>query len=200
MKNYLSDIADYLLLRGSHVHDIGLFHGKMGIVTALYLYADKNGDEVLQEYAWELFQQVYEGIHTDMPISLESGLAGIAYGTTLLRKRGLVDCSLNDILAEIDSKIMEHDPRRMTDMTIRTGMGGLALYLELRQTVEPIVTFDSQYLSEFQPRACRCGRGLSAPSLLQILDSPIFPVSDYVDNPVEIDGGSAYYLLNSAMA
>ena len=69
------------------MQELGLFHGKMGVVVALYLYADAYGDEVMREYAWELFQQVYDGVHTDMPVGLERGLAGIGYGTTLLCKR-----------------------------------------------------------------------------------------------------------------
>lgn len=121
MKKEMDKIADYLLLRSSYMQELGLFHGKMGVVVALYLYADAYGDEVMREYAWELFQQVYDGVHTDMPVGLERGLAGIGYGTTLLCKRGLVECSLNDILEDIDRKIMERDPRRLTDMSVRTG-------------------------------------------------------------------------------
>ena len=143
MKKEMDKIADYLLLRSSYMQELGLFHGKMGVVVALYLYADAYGDEVMREYAWELFQQVYDGVHTDMPVGLERGLAGIGYGTTLLCKRGLVECSLNDILEDIDRKIMERDPRRLTDMSVRSGVRGLMLYLDLRQSVEAVATFDS---------------------------------------------------------
>ena len=106
MKEEMDKIADYLLLRSGYLQELGLFHGKMGVVVALYLYADAYGDEVMREYAWELFQQVYDGVHTDMPVGLERGLAGIGYGTTLLCKRGLVECSLNDILEDIDRKLL----------------------------------------------------------------------------------------------
>ena len=61
MKKEMDKIADYLLLRSSYMQELGLFHGKMGVVVALYLYADAYGDEVMREYAWELFQQVYAG-------------------------------------------------------------------------------------------------------------------------------------------
>ena len=62
MKKEMDKIADYLLLRSSYMQELGLFHGKMGVVVALYLYADAYGDEVMREYAWELFQQVYDGV------------------------------------------------------------------------------------------------------------------------------------------
>ena len=71
MKKEMDKIADYLLLRSSYMQELGLFHGKMGVVVALYLYADAYGDEVMREYAWELFQQVYDGVHNAVwPVSV----------------------------------------------------------------------------------------------------------------------------------
>ena len=45
-----------------------------------------------QTEANDTAQQIYDGIYSNMPIGLEYGLAGIGYGTTILYKRGLVDC------------------------------------------------------------------------------------------------------------
>ena len=159
-------IADYLLLKGAFVQDVGLFHGKMGIAMAVHLYAGKWDDEMLSEYAWDLL-------------------------------RGAVDGNLNDILGEIDAKIMEHDPRRLTDFSVRTGLGGLALYLELRQSVEPVRTFDRQYMAELQAIMKNSGTLGECQGLMELLDSPAFPVSEYVEHPLGIDGGCAYYLLKS---
>ncbi len=191
-------IADYLLLKGTFVQDVGLFHGKMGIAMALHLYAGKWGDDMLSEYAWDLLQQVYDGVHTDLPVGLERGLAGIGYAVTLLRKAGAVEGSLNGILDEIDAKIMEHDPRRLTDLSVRTGAGGLMLYLGARQGVEPVTTFDGRYLSELQA-VVSGGREAVRPSdVVELLDEPAFPASECVDHPLGIDGGCAYYLLKSS--
>ena len=35
MKKEMDKIADYLLLRSSYMQELGLFHGKMGVVVAL---------------------------------------------------------------------------------------------------------------------------------------------------------------------
>ena len=101
MKEKLRKIVDYLLLRSPYMQDIGLFHGKMGVVVALYLYAAKYHDELISEYAWDLLQQIYDGVYSNMPVGLEYGLAGIGYGTTILYKRGLVDCDLKSILTDV---------------------------------------------------------------------------------------------------
>ena len=79
-----------------------------------------------------------------MLLVMEYGLAGISYGTTLLSKLGLVECDLNSVLADVDAKIMERDPRRMSDYSVRTGAGGVLLYLALRhETYGTALTFDN---------------------------------------------------------
>ena len=120
MNTELRKITDYLLLKSPYIQDIGFFHGKMGIAVALYVYANRYHDQLIEEYAWDLFLQVYDGVHVDMPIGLECGLAGIGYGTTLLCELGLMKCDLNEILVDVDARIMERDPRRITDFSVRS--------------------------------------------------------------------------------
>ncbi len=200
MKETLRKIADYLLLYSPYMRDIGLFHGKMGVVVALYLYAEKYRDELISEYAWELFQQIYDGIHSGMSVGLEYGLSGIGYGTTIMCKQGLIDCDLNSVLAEIDAKIMEYDPRRMKDLSIRTGIRGLMRYIALRQsTGEPLETFDAQYLTELYATAegiIPCHQEIG---IMNILNAPQFSIEEYTEKPLDIDGGGAYYILKDTL-
>ena len=200
MKEKLRKIVDYLLLRSPYMQDIGLFHGKMGVVVALYLYAAKYHDELISEYAWDLLQQIYDGVYSNMPVGLEYGLAGIGYGTTILHKRGLVDCDLNSILADVDSQIMAYDPRRMENLSTRTGVGGLGQYIVLRQsTGEPLRTFDSLYLSELRSIAEPVIPPCRGTNILNILNTPSFSIDEYIEKPLGIDGGSAYYIIKDTL-
>lgn len=200
MNKELRKIADYLLLKSSYVRDIGLFHGKMGVVVALYAYANYYDDKILEDYAWDLLQQIYDAVYNDMPINMEYGLAGIGYGTTLLRKYGYVDCDLNAILTDIDAKIMERDPRRMTDYSVRTGLGGLQLYIALRQEDNcPLLTFDRQYLEELQSVMMNSEKLIPATNIIDMLLEPSFSIDDYIGNPIGIDEGSAYYIIKEVL-
>lgn len=200
MKQKVRKVADYLLLRSSHIQEIGLFHGKMGVAVALYMYSSKYNDKLMEEYAWDLFQQVYDKVHIDMPVGLETGLAGIGYGTTLLYKYGLVSCDLNEILMDVDSKIMERDPRRMTDLSARTGLGGILQYIALRQsTGEPLLTFDKQYLTELNHAVASHASLKALCQLRQVTDllaHPQFSIDEYIEKPLGIDDGSAYFIIN----
>lgn len=199
MNTELRKIADNLLLKSSYIQDIGLFHGKMGVVVSLYAYANKYQDQLLEDFAWDLLQQIYENVHTDMPIGMEYGLAGIGYGTTLLSKLGLVECDLNSVLADVDAKIMERDPRRMSDYSVRTGAGGVLLYLSLRQeTGGALLTFDNQYVAELKSAAARMVLN-PVTNILDILNKPLFDINCYMEKPIGIDGGSAYYILKDIL-
>lgn len=196
----MKTIADYLLLKSSFVRDISLFHGKMGMVLSLYLYAEQNGDELLKEYAWDLFLQVHENVHTDMPIGLEYGLAGIGVGTVLLCHHSGMDCNFNDILSELDAKIMEHDPRRINDLSIRSGVAGLLYYLRLRSIYGgEITSFDKQYIEELQQIADSHKISIDTMSIMDIINEPSFSQDDYIEKPLGIDEGSSYYILKSVM-
>lgn len=196
MEQKTKRIVDYLLLYSPYMSDIGLYHGKMGIVVALYKYATRNHDNLLSEFAWDLFQQIYEAIHSDLPVGLEYGLAGIGFGTTLLYKYGLVDCDLNAILVEIDSKIMERSPLRIKDASIRTGLGGIMCYIALRRSIgEKLETFDERYLTELEAVSMSISKIHQKATLVDLLNIPDFSIDEYMDRPLGLDGGSSYYIL-----
>ena len=200
MNEDLRKIVDYQLLYSPYMRDIGLFHGKMGVVIALYMYSTKYHDELISEYAWDLLQQIYDGIYSNMSIGLEDGLAGIGYGTTLLYKRGLVDCDLNSILVDVDSKIMEHDPRRMKDHSIRSGVRGLKQYIDLRKsTGEPLDMFDAQFLSELYATAEPIASSCLDTNIIGFINVPTFSIEEYTEKPLCIDGGSSYYILKDIL-
>lgn len=100
-------IANYLMLKSIELQDISLYHGKMGIVLALSLYAHQEGKKNLNDFAWDLLQDVYKGVNETLPIGLEYGLSGIGYGITLLKKHGIVDCILNEVLYDIDQNNLQ---------------------------------------------------------------------------------------------
>lgn len=200
MKSKMMRIADYLLLFSPHIRDVGLFHGKMGIAMALYMYSSKYCDEQMGEFAWELFRQVYDGVHCDMAVGLENGLAGIGYGTTLLNVLGLLDGNIDEALIDIDRKIMERDPRRMTDMSTRSGAGGILLYLSLRQSLgNGLRTFDDVYLQELQ-NTCGDMPQAATTDILRILYEPESGPNDYIGRPLGIDGGCAFHLVKSYLS
>ena len=191
-------IASYLLLRSSSVRNIGLYHGKMGIVLTLYIYSKCYGAKVYQDFAWDLLQDIYKEVHDGMPIGLEERLAGIGFGITLLRKANLIDADLNCVLSELDSKIMDYDPRRIKDFSYRTGAAGLFDYINLRFSVDTSnISFDRGYLSELNQLIQLNSSKLEKTNFISDLICPIWEIKDYIDQNLGIDNGCSYFIIKN---
>lgn len=141
-------IANYLMLKSISIRNISLYHGKTGILLALYLFSHQEEKENIKEYAWDLLQDIHKDINETLPLGLEYGLAGIGLGMTLLKSHGIIDCDLNDLLYDIDQQIMMYDPRRFTDFSFRNGALGIKHYIEQRLVVEQeLLSFGTFYLT-----------------------------------------------------
>lgn len=213
-------MVEHLILNSSFTSDLGLFHGKMGIVIFFAHYARWTGNALYEDFADELLAEIYEDIHTDTPINLESGLCGIAWGIEYLVQNGFMEGDTDEILEDIDRRIMERDPRRMTDLSFRTGLGGILFYATARLTAsresdgQP---FDSLYLNDLKEAAQRAtfteqdeiplclfenflsalhGEPLPAPSLPVLLFTNLPQSDTYITLPVGLEKGIAGILAN----
>lgn len=132
-KNVYDRIANYILLKGSNVSDAGLYHGKMGLSLALFFFGRKTGNYIMERYASNLLEDVYDMVYTNMPVGIEYGLSGIGLGIVFLYKNYFVEGNLDDVLEDIDKKIMEYCPLRMKDTSFRSGLQGIMTYIKERK-------------------------------------------------------------------
>ena len=145
-------ITHRLLLLSSMEKDIGLFHGKMGLILFFAHYFKQTGLTVYNDTADELMEELIEDIHEDLPVGLTSGLSGIGWGIEYLIQNGFLEGDSLEICREIDKKIMERDPRRISDYSLDTGLEGLLHYVLMH--IKSVIAqhskppFDTVYLSD----------------------------------------------------
>lgn len=82
-----SRIADWLLLNGTLTACPGLLHGKLGIAIFFFHYARFTGEELFDEYAWDLVVAMQEQLHANYRPDYEWGIAGIGVGIDYLIRR-----------------------------------------------------------------------------------------------------------------
>ena len=70
----------YLTINSSFLRDLGLFHGRMGIVLFFAHYARISNSKHYEDFAGHLLDEIYEEINLDLPVNLENGLCGIGWG------------------------------------------------------------------------------------------------------------------------
>lgn len=124
----LQRIARYLMLHSSFTNNIGLFDGKMGVVLFFTNYSRYTGYKRYERFAGELIDEIYEEIHIDCSTDFGNGLAGIAWGIEYLIKNDFVKADASEILKELDHKILERDVRRVKDISVESGLKGIAYY------------------------------------------------------------------------
>lgn len=128
----LQRIANHLIINSSYLDNLGLFHGKMGVVIFFYHYSRYTSNPIYEEFAGELLDEIFEEIHDKLPIDFENGYLGIGWGIEYLAEQKFIDGDANDILEDIDKKIMERDIRRISDMSLNTGLEGVFHYVLAR--------------------------------------------------------------------
>ena len=121
-------IARHLMLHSSFMENIGLLEGKMGVALFFYHYSVYTKKKLYNDFGGELIDDIYNEIHLNYPLDFKSGLSGIAWGIDYLIRNNFIDADPDDALEELDQKILERDVRRITDISLETGLTGLAYY------------------------------------------------------------------------
>ena len=128
-------------------------HGKMGGVLFFFLYARYTGNNIYEEYADILMEDIYSKIHEDAPVNFETGLCGIGWCFEYMVHNKVIGGNTDDILYNFDRKIMHRDPLRIDDLSLETGLGGILLYVNTRiKSFERDIPFDQKYLKELEAK------------------------------------------------
>ena len=128
-KEILQRIARHLMLHSSFMREIGLLEGKMGVSIFFFHYAMYTDKEIYHDFGDELIDEIYDEIHEGYPLNFKKGLSGIAWGMEYLIRNEFIDADPDEVLEELDAKILEWDVRRINDTSLETGSIGLAYYI-----------------------------------------------------------------------
>lgn len=123
-------IIRHLMMYSGQSSDQGLLYGKMGVVILMCRYSRFSGNSLYEDFAGELLDTIYENLNTELPVDFERGLCGIGWSIEYLVQNQFTQGDTREILEEVNQWIMELDPRRITDVSIEHGLGGILLYVQ----------------------------------------------------------------------
>ena len=141
-------LSRYLMLHASHLNNIGLLEGKMGISLFFFCYSAYSKKKHYKQFAEELIDEIYSEIHTDTPLCFDNGLSGIAWGIEYLVRNNFVTGDTNMVLNELDNKILEWDVRYIKDYSLEKGLTGLAHYVISRCSGNPNRQIPDTYIQD----------------------------------------------------
>lgn len=150
--NILNRIAYHLLLSSHLINEPGLFYGKMGVVIFFAHYYQYTNERMYIDFAGELLDEIFEEIDENTPICFDKGLCGIGWGVEYLLQNKFMKGDSNEILNDIDNKVMELDPIKIINKSVKTGLEGILYYINIR-LMSPCeknnsIFFDPNYLKK----------------------------------------------------
>lgn len=127
-------------------NDPTLFSGFMGIALFLMYYSRyKNNQETLQ-YGIELISKTVDTLAQDIHYpGFAKGLAGVGWTIEHLVQHEFFEADTNDILAELDSLLLESIPSffNRNNYFFLDGAGGLGLYFLSRHKTNPLTSLNA---------------------------------------------------------
>ena len=126
---FLQSIVCHLMLHSSFMKDVGLLEGKLGVAIFFFQYSTYTNKKIYSDFGEELVGDICNEIHENYPLNFKKGLSGIVWGIEYLIRNKYVDADTDDVLEELDKKILEWDVRCITDISLETGLAGLAYYV-----------------------------------------------------------------------
>lgn len=192
-------LVNYLALQAAQISENGLYHGRMGIILSLYCHGKVHNNLCLCNYASDILQNTSTD-YCDGDISLENGLSGLGLGFTLLYKAGMFKDNLNEILYDVDKKIMSVDPRRMEDLSFRRGALGVLSYIRTRFSIDQAcVSLHKDYIKELEANIeKKASEVVKRKMFPESLRQPAWEMENYLEKDAGIDNGSAYFLIKDS--
>lgn len=151
----LSTISNHLILNSHNMTNLGILHGKMGVIIYFYILSRYSKHEYYADFASILLDELISELDMSLPPSFGDGFSGIGWGIEYLVQNNYLEGDTNEVLYDIDQIVMKkQDIRRITDWSFEDGIGGIVLYTFTRLSSfarNPIYTpFDEVFLSDLQ--------------------------------------------------
>jgi lantibiotic modifying enzyme len=196
----LTRIANYLILHGRYQNNPGLFRGKAGTMLTMFLFSQKTGISLYRDFAEDLLEDIQNQLFDILPLGMKDGLTGIAYSMSYLANNNILSFDQNEILCDFDSKIMNSDPRRITDYSFENGALGIWAYINERlKSTQKLTSLDGMFIMELEDSLHKKGILCDDIKLIDQLLQPTFAIYEYEKQRLDIDGGAAYYLLKHSL-
>lgn len=137
MNKQIDELNKRLLQSIEKPYPIGLAQGKMGMCIYFYHLSKNEQEDTYKSIAEQLLDNVLEKLSPDLPLNVESGLAGIALGISHLIQMGFVEGNVNELLEDFDNIIFRQLAFLQDDISTKKEESlHLLLYLSVRLSVQ----------------------------------------------------------------
>ena len=137
IESQLRSIANMLLLNGTLENCPGLINGQTGVSMFFFLYARHTENQLFEDYAFDLIEQIKKKIHINSLADYETGIAGIGVGIDYFIKNEFLEVD-DDFFDDFDKRMYRavmYDP--WLDFSLYDGLTGYGRYWISRLHQQP---------------------------------------------------------------
>lgn len=146
------EIIHHLMLQAVSLKENGLFYGKLGISIAIAKYGKYCNNHIYIDYSKELINDILSNIDEKTSFDFATGLCGIVWGIEYVVQNQFIDNNYDDICEYFDKIIITKNLRRITDISLESGLEGFLHYVLIRQKSAKIkknkTLFDDDYMKD----------------------------------------------------
>lgn len=128
LDTHLQYIVNLLLSNSGSVYNIGLLNGKMGIAMFLYQYSRYSKNQLYENFAGNLIDEIYEEINYGLSVDFANGLMGIGWGFEYLVRENFLEANTDEVLSEIDNLVFCSTLKTPVLITNQIDLFGFGLY------------------------------------------------------------------------
>lgn len=148
MDTLIRKIANTIVANLQNTSTLGLFNGEVGIALFLYQYARFSKQNLYEEVADELVEDVYAKINKGMGSDLKNGFSGIGLGIKYLIDEKLLEGEIDEILSEIDETLLENAAKVFrNELAMPNPVFSTGIYLHARLSGHSVTDRDKRWMS-----------------------------------------------------
>lgn len=131
---------------------MSIFYGDCGKLIMCLLWAKYQNNEFFEKLSEQILNKITNSLTIDKPLSIVDGLLGVGLTIEFLNQNNLIDCDTNDILSDIDDKVICLRPQMIKDLSLASGVRGIIVYVYARlignNNKKEKYPFDTSFISE----------------------------------------------------
>ncbi|MBN7818034.1 lanthionine synthetase LanC family protein [Algoriphagus pacificus] len=127
----LQEVNKLLSDNAKEEKELGLLHGKLGLIIYFFQFGRKTNNHLFLEVAEDLVGELFEKLNqAKLSADFENGFAGIAYGISYMVNSDFVEADLDNTLSDIDDRIFKYieEQNNKLPANLQRGIIGYLLY------------------------------------------------------------------------
>lgn len=140
------------ILLADFTKDFAIFDGNCGKLLVCMLWAKWQKSEFFEKLSSSLYEKITNQVTTVIGVNMSNGLLSLGWTIEFLNQNKLISCDTNEVLADIDEKVLALNCRKIKDTTFGSGVRGIIAYvyariLGCRQSGKPS-PFDDKFVND----------------------------------------------------